>query len=52
MHIPRIRQTAWVAPLIAGHETTPVSGRWRVALAASVGLWLLIGSAIGVLLAP
>ncbi|MGU9981353.1 hypothetical protein ACJ4V0_15050 [Phreatobacter sp. HK31-P] len=41
-----------MAPLISGPETMPVSGRWRVALAASVGLWVLIGSAIGILLAP
>jgi hypothetical protein len=52
MHIPRIRQAALVPPLTGTGEIVPVSGRWRVALAASVGLWLLIGSAIGVLLAP
>lgn len=52
MQIPRIRQTAWEAPLIAGRETLPVSGGWRLALIASVGLWFLIGSALGILLGP
>ena len=52
MQIPRIRQTAWEAPLIAGREAWPVTGGWRVALAASVGLWLLIGAALGILLGP
>jgi hypothetical protein len=52
MQIPRIRQTAWEAPLIARREVWPVTSGWRVALAASVGLWLLIGSALGILLGP
>lgn len=38
-------------PVLA-HAAAPISGRWRLALMASVGLWLLIGSAIGVFVSP
>lgn len=30
----------------------PVTGRWRIALIASVGMWVLIGSAIGAIVSP
>jgi hypothetical protein len=50
MHIPRIRQTslapASLAPA-AGVEDRPLSGHWRLALLASIGLWAVIATAIG-----
>jgi hypothetical protein len=45
MHIPRIRQTS-LAPALAARDRQ-LSGHWRLALLASVGLWAVIATAIG-----
>lgn len=37
-------------PLLTGTgAAAPVTGHWRLALIASLGMWVLIGSAIGVM---
>ncbi len=50
MQIPRIRQSALapasLAPEFAAHDRR-LSGRWRLALLASIGLWAVIATAIG-----
>jgi hypothetical protein len=46
MHIPRIRQTS-LAPARLGPREQRMSGHWRLALLASVGLWAVIATAIG-----